>query len=130
MKAENIKYLVVHCADTPNGRDDTAEDIHGWHLARGWDGVGYHFVIRPGGLIERGRPTYWKGSHVRGHNHESIGICLDGRDQFDDGQLHGLRELLGELLTKFTNAKPVGHNELDSHKTCPNFDVQEWWKHG
>jgi N-acetyl-anhydromuramyl-L-alanine amidase AmpD len=52
---------------------------------------------------------------------------LIGRDEFSDMQLSVLRNLLEELIIKFKNAKVVGHNELDPRKTCPNFDVKEWW---
>ncbi|MBU2713926.1 hypothetical protein [Zooshikella harenae] len=52
----NITKLVVHCADTPNDRDVTAEDIHQWHIQRKWAGIGYHKVIRRDGSIENGRP--------------------------------------------------------------------------
>jgi hypothetical protein len=27
-----IKYLVVHCSDSPNDMDIGAEEIHKWHL--------------------------------------------------------------------------------------------------
>ena len=46
-----VKYLVVHCADTPDDREVTASGIHDWHKARGWDGIGYHWVFGRGGDI-------------------------------------------------------------------------------
>lgn len=124
----NIKYIVVHCADTPNDREVTAEEIHGWHLSNDWDGIGYHKVIRRSGLVESGRPEYWQGSHVRGHNHESLGVCLVGRDQFTDEQWTSLFELIADWKRKYPKADIVGHCDLDSHKTCPNFDAKKWAK--
>src|SRR5437762_1245841 len=54
-----------------------------WHRAKGWDGVGYDFVIGNGtdtadGAIET---TFrWReqrdGAHVKGWNEMAIGICL------------------------------------------------------
>lgn len=122
-----VKYLVVHCADTPNGKDFTAEDIHRWHKDRGWDGIGYHAVIRVSGLIEYGRPEYWPGAHVKGHNHESLGVCLIGRDEFTEGQWISLRGILTEWLEHYPDAEVCGHTDLDPAKTCPNFDVKRWW---
>lgn len=119
----DIKYLVVHCADTPNDRVVTAEEIHGWHTGQGWDGIGYHAVIQRNGLIEMGRPEYWSGAHVKGHNHESLGVCLIGRDQFTHNQLESLKELLRDWKIKHPLAAVVGHRDLDDSKTCPNFDV-------
>ena len=126
-----MKYLVVHCADTPNNREVTAEEIHRWHTnGNGWSGIGYHAVIRRDGLIERGRPEYWHGAHVKGHNHESLGVCLVGRDQYTDQQLESLRMLLRDWKEKHPDAEIVGHCDLDSGKTCPNFDVKHWVETG
>jgi N-acetylmuramoyl-L-alanine amidase len=88
-----------------------------------WDGIGYHAVIRRSGLVEMGRPEYWSGAHVKGHNHESLGVCLIGRDQYTNNQLESLRQLLRDWKSKYPSAEILGHRDLDSGKTCPNFDV-------
>jgi len=46
LEPENIKYLVVHCADSANDEDIGCREIHAMHLGFGWHGVGYHRVIR------------------------------------------------------------------------------------
>lgn len=127
MKNEEVKYLVVHCSDSPQGRGDGAEQIHQWHQEKRWSGIGYHFVINENGGIENGRPTYWKGAHVRGYNHKSIGVCLIGRGEYTEEQLNALRGLLTRLSREFSNAVIVGHRDLDSNKECPMFDVRSWW---
>ncbi len=124
----NIKYLVVHCSDTPNDRETTAEEVHRWHSDKppkgnGWDGIGYHAVIKRSGLVEKGRPEYWQGSHVRGKNHVSLGVCLIGRDEFTDEQFNSLHKLLDEWLEKYPEANVVSHYEVDNKKTCPNYDA-------
>ena len=120
-----IQYLVVHCSDTPNDRDIGARDIHAWHKDRGWDGIGYHAVIRRSGEIERGRPVYWSGAHVRDFNRVSLGVCLIGRDSFTYEQTEALRELLSEWKHKYPEAEVVGHRDLDPRKTCPNKDIKD-----
>lgn len=120
-----MNYLVVHCSDSPQGRGDTAETIHRWHRARGWDGIGYHHVILEDGTVENGRPHYWSGAHVGGHNIGSLGICLIGRDTFTKEQMDSLRELLKTLHGLYPNAVIVGHGDLDNRKTCPNFNVRD-----
>ena len=40
---------IVHCSDSVTG---DVREIRQWHLARGWNDVGYHFVIRPDGEVE------------------------------------------------------------------------------
>lgn len=118
--------IVVHCSDSPH-RGDGAEDIHQWHLDRGWDGIGYHYVITEDGDQQPGRPLYWVGSHVAGHNANSIGICLLGQHDFTKAQIATLRKLLSRLTLQYPDAQVLGHSDLDPKKTCPNFDVVAWW---
>lgn len=129
LDANNIKYLVVHCSDTPDNEPLTARDIHAMHLGFGWHGVGYHRVINRTGVIENGRPDYWIGAHVYGHNEISLGVCLIGRTQFTDMQFASLETVLREWTQRFPNAEVVGHRDFDNtEKTCPNFDAKQWWK--
>ena len=120
-----IDKIIIHCSDTPNGRDNNAEDIHRYHLEKGWSGIGYNHVIRIDGSIENGRPHYWIGSHARGHNATSLGICLIGTDSFSNHQWYALEKLILELKQQYPDAKVIGHNEVSS-KTCPGFNVQDW----
>lgn len=126
-----MRYIVVHCSDSPQGRGDDAKTIHSWHLQRGWDGIGYHYVITEDGARQAGRPEYWVGSHVAKHNTLSVGICLIGREEFTAEQYGELVALLRELKGRYPQAKIVGHYQLDPAKTCPNFDVPAFIKnHG
>ena len=54
------------------------EDIREWHIARGFEDIGYHYVILGSGSIEHGREIKLVGSHAYGKNSDSIGICLIG----------------------------------------------------
>ena len=124
-----IDTIVVHCSASPQDRGDDAETIHRWHLERGWDGIGYHAVILENGEIQRGRPDYWTGSHVRGHNRDSLGVCLigEGGDATNE-QLMSLLSIISEWKIKYPSAELFGHRDLDSKKTCPDFDVRSWWQ--
>jgi len=125
----NITKIIVHCSDSPQGRGDNAETIHLWHLARGWWGIGYNSVILENGAIEQGRPTYWSGAHVNGHNQHSVGVCLIGRGgDATMNQLQSLRHYIATIRFKFPDAEVLGHSDLDSKKSyCPGFDVKLWW---
>jgi N-acetylmuramoyl-L-alanine amidase len=125
MVNSKIYKIVVHCSESPH-RGDSAEDIHYWHKARGWDGIGYHYVIREDGKVDYGRPHYWIGAHVHRHNLGTIGICLLGIDYFTEVQLVALRTLIMRLLEEYPDAEVVGHRDLDPNRTCPNFDVKHW----
>ena len=124
---EAIRYLVVHCSDTPDDEDLSSRDIHAMHLGFGWDGIGYHAVIERDGQIKRGRPEFWIGAHVYGHNGESLGVCLIGRNDFTPAQMDGLQQLLEEWCRRYPNAEIRGHCDFDNtEKTCPNFDAAAW----
>lgn len=128
-----IEKIIIHCSATREGRDFRASDIDKWHKDRGWKGIGYHYVIGLDGLIEKGRDDNKMGSHAKGHNKNSIGICYiggldsngDAKDTRTSAQEEAMRFLVGFLL-KNNNAEVLGHNEVSS-KSCPCFNVKEWY---
>jgi len=126
---KKIELLVVHCSDTPNNQNLSANDIHKMHLGFGWDGIGYHKVINRSGKIEDGRPEYWVGAHVKGKNNISLGVCLIGKDYFTKMQFRSLERVLKKWKKTYPYAKVVGHRDTGkTKKTCPNFDVTSWYK--
>lgn len=129
LKKDDIKYIVVHCSDTPDKKNLSALDIHEMHLGFGWNGIGYHKIIQRNGVIENGRPLYWVGAHAYGYNEESISICLIGRKSFTKEQFASLKKFLDWSKITYPMSKIVGHYEITkSKKTCPNFDVNKWYK--
>lgn len=130
-----IKEIIIHCADTPEGRDDRAADIRRWHKAKGWNDIGYHYVIDIDGTIEPGRDIETAGAHCTGHNANSIGICYIGgcdeemkpKDTRTDAQKASLLVLLKYLAAKYPNATIYGHRDF-AQKACPSFDAKEEYK--
>lgn len=130
-----IKYLVVHCTDSPDDRANVdAAEIHRWHVERGWSGIGYNAVVTRDEQLQQGRPDYWQGAHVRdfdengeGDNSDSLGIVLVGRNYYTPGMMRLLEGWLRAKKAQHSKAEVVGHNELDTRKSCPNFNVREWW---
>jgi N-acetylmuramoyl-L-alanine amidase len=121
-----IEKLVVHCSDSQDSVDIGVKQIRRWHVEdNGWSDIGYHYVIRRDGRIERGRQDDTPGAHVRGHNSDSIGICVVGRTNFDTRQTQALYGLLRGLMEKYDlGVEDVwGHYELDDGKTCPNMEM-------
>lgn len=134
MKRE-VNRIIIHCSYTPPSMDIGAETIRDWHVNdNGWTDIGYHYVIRRDGTVEDGRPVERMGAHVRGHNRDSIGICMvggmseEGGDDcnFTHWQWESLFDLINDLEITFGRLDIRGHREFDSNKTCPTFDVQAW----
>lgn len=130
-----LTKLVIHCADTPPDMDIGAAEINEWHLERGWSGIGYHWVIRRDGTIEKGRDLDGdgdvddeQGAHAYGFNKNSVGICLIGGQygdfDFTFSQIQKLKSLSDYYKARYPGIEVVGHRDLDSNRTCPNFDVR------
>ena len=125
-----IDKIIIHCSDTPNGKNFGVSDIDRWHKERGFREIGYHYIIKVNGMVDEGRSAEVAGAHCKGHNKYSLGICLIGRDRFNLAQWTSLFELIKDLKSLFPKATIHGHNELDTKgKTCPNFNVQEMMSH-
>ena len=126
-----ITKIIVHCADTPEGRDDKAADIRRWHKARGFNDIGYHYVVDLDGTIEPGRDVTIAGAHTTGYNADSIGVCYIGgadtdmkpKDTRTEEQKTALRLLLKYLVQKYPGAKIYGHRDF-ANKSCPSFDAK------
>lgn len=132
-KGRRINKILLHCADTPTGKDFRVKDIDRWHEERGFEKssngkfCGYHWVICIDGVIESGRSEADIGAHCKGHNSDSIGVCLIGRGQYTDDQWISLFYLLSQLCDGYDlEAKQVfGHYEFNSQKACPMLDMNK-----
>jgi len=134
-----INRIVIHCAYTKPSMAIGAADIRRWHVEEnGWRDIGYHFVIRRDGTLEKGRPVEQAGAHVAGHNGDSLGVCLVGgmSEQgqpdcnFTRAQWQQLDSLVQSLAKAYGVSAVCGHCDLDNRKPCPCFDVKSWWQGG
>lgn len=134
-KRTRTDYLVIHCSATPAKMDVGLEEITDWHKQRGFKTVGYHYIIRRDGRVEKGRPVFEIGAHVVGYNHKSVGICMVGgtdkdnkqpEDNFTQAQWDALYPLLVSLHAIYPKAVIVGHRDLDAGKACPSFNVSKY----
>lgn len=128
-----IDKIIIHCSATKPSMDIGVAEITKWHLDRGFQAVGYHYIIRRGGQIENGRPKDRAGAHTQGHNATSLGVCMVGgvdanmqpAENFTKAQWKTLERLIRILKADHPNATVHGHREFAA-KACPSFDVQEW----
>lgn len=136
-RRRHTNFIVIHCSATKPSQDIGAEDIRKWHLAQGWDDIGYHYVIRRNGQRELGRPTFAVGAHVQGFNSNSLGICLVGgideqgnpENNYTPEQMQALSIAVAGLVAAYPGAVVRGHRDFpDVKKACPCFDASGWWK--
>ena len=126
-KRSLIDMIVLHHADA---KHCTIYNVHNWHLANGWSGVGYHYFINTRGEVFKGRPDDTIGSHAKGYNATSIGICFEGN--FDkevptQAQIDTGLELVEYLKKKYSIKQIKGHGELMA-TSCPGklFDIDQF----
>lgn len=147
---KKLKYLVLHCTATPEGREVTAAEIRRWHTAptsqggRGWKQVGYTDMIHLDGTVERlveNNEDEWVDpweitNGVKGQNSVSRhvvyvgGLAKDGKTPKDTrtpAQLEAMKKLIKDFHTKFPSVEIVGHRDLAA-RDCPCFDVKVWLK--
>ncbi len=145
-----LKYLVIHCTATREGREVKSSEIRRWHTdpvskgGRGWQQVGYTDMIHLDGKVERlvknnedANVDPWEVTNgAKGYNGVSRhvvyvgGLAVDGQTPKDTrtaAQKAALRAYVLDFHRRFPGVRIIGHNEV-SGKACPCFDVQKWLK--
>lgn len=147
--SKKLKYLVIHCTATPEGREVTEKDIRNWHTSpkekggRGWKQVGYTDLFQISGDVVRlvdnnddDIVNAWEITNgASGHNSHSKHIVYAGgcdksgkpKDTRTDAQKDALEAYVKDFYDRFPDVEIIGHNELAA-KACPSFDVKSWLK--
>lgn len=117
-KRRSTTRIILHHAAA---RKCTAQQIHSWHLANGWAGIGYHFFVRKDGSVYRGRPETVVGAHAGNNNYDSIGICFEGNfmtETMGGAQRKAGQELVQYLKDKYGISKVQRHSDVNA-TGCP-----------
>ncbi len=129
-----LKYLVIHCTATPEGRDVTSADIRRMHLSpksaggRGWKQVGYTDLFRLDGTVERlvdnnedASVDPWEITNgAKGYNSISRHIVYAGgcdrngkpKDTRTAAQKRAMEAYVKDFHQRFPDVKIIGHRDL------------------
>lgn len=122
-KYEDITAIVLHHSA---GRG-SIENVDKMHRERGYTCIGYHYYITRDGELHGGRPIEYIGAHAKGHNKNTIGICLEGdfrKDEPTDEQIQLLGLIVKHLMINVPTIKTI-YNHRDLCKTlCPVIDLK------
>jgi len=134
MSPAQVRYIVIHASYTSSAAKIGALEIRRWHKEKGYDDIGYNFVIKRDGELETGRDTNYSGAHTLGqYNNNSIGVCLvggkaKGKDEwefnFTTSQIARISKLVSDIKREWPDAKVIGHRDADPKRQCPGFDVK------
>jgi len=142
-----LKYLVLHCTATPEGREVTSSDIRNWHLSpppkgRGWKKVGYSAIFHLNGSLEILTPfdedddvEAWEITNgALGINSISRHVVYAGgmdksnkspKDTRTEFQKISMANFVKQTIAAHPKILVAGHNQF-SDKACPSFDVPTW----
>ena len=153
MKKEEIDAIIVHCSATKEGRAFDWRDIDRMHVERGFQCIGYNYVITLDGQVQIGRSLQIPGAHCntkgfsgKSYNRHSIGICYIGgldaqgkaKDTRTPEQKKALRELIAKLVKEYPIKEILGHRDTSPDlngdrivepfewiKQCPCFNAKD-----
>ena len=114
--------------------DVDVDKVTEWHKDRGFDTIGYHYLIKRDGPLQVGRDEDAVGAHAVAVNGTSIGVALAGggtasmgwENNFTPVQFETLKSIILKLKDKYNIEKIIGHYQVDDGKECPSFDVPGW----
>ena len=122
-KYEDITAIVLH----HSAGYGTIEDVDRIHRMRGYTCIGYHYYITRDGKMHNGRPIEYIGAHAKGHNKNTIGICLEGdfrEDKPTAEQLEILERLIKVLFEEIPTIKIIYNHKDLCNTLCPVIDLK------
>lgn len=151
MGKQKLKYLVIHCTATPEGRDVSTADIRRMHTSpkpqgRGWRQVGYTDLFRLDGtrerLVKNNEDAYVDGWEVTngaaGFNSVSRhivyagGVAKDGKTPQDTrtpAQRRAMAEYVQDFHRRHPDVKIIGHRDLSPDRNGNGkVEPNEWTK--
>lgn len=123
---DNVNLIILHHIACEYA---TPEEIHQWHLDRGWAGIGYNFYVRKDGTVYSCRPMEYVPAHCQGYNTRSIGVAFEGNyvyEEMGETQINAGKELVAYLKATYGISDVGKHCDYQATE-CPgqNFPFDE-----
>ena len=126
----NIKYFAIHhsvtkqTAKTDGNWKAECDQVANLHLNRGWDGVGYRFIICSDGTVAYVGDLSHGGSAVGGNNHIIFSACLIGdftKELPTASQVHSAHVLAKFFLTQMPQYPNLNNwDQVIGHQDAAN----------
>lgn len=123
----SIDEIIIHHSGSKNS---TPGSIRLYHKSLGWADCGYHYIVYMDGhgdcSISKNvycmRPPYYVGAHCKGHNLNTLGICVCGdfsTAMFSTKLAHLLQALCKGLKLRHPSIKKVSFHNDYANTACP-----------
>ncbi len=121
--------FVVHHTETPTTR--SPRSIQDGHMdERGWNDIGYNFLVRDDGTVYEGRGWLVRGAHAKDHNVTGLGCAYIGMNAPTEAAKESIRALYDEACTKTGHAlSQLGHSQVGD-TDCPGTKLLAWVESG
>lgn len=128
------RVLIHYHGGPPRATSGVAvpKEIEAIHLANGWSGVGYHFVVSQAGEIFEGRGWDKVGAHCPGHNTDGLGIYIGvgGDQEPTEAAKRAARWLYDEACRRTGKTLTKSWHGYDYATECPGPKLIAWVKAG
>ena len=107
-------------------------EVEAIHLANGWAGTGYNWIIDQEGVIYEGRGWHLVGAHCPGHNRTGIGIYLavGGDQQATPAALAAARTVYDLACRRAGRSLRMSWHGQDYPTACPGPRLTTWVRAG
>ena len=129
-ETRDVSRVFIHCSASSKPDHAKVSVIDMWHRKRGFNEIGYHYLIDFDGVICHGRNLEKIPAAQKGNNTGTIAICMAGlnKEDFRMVQISALVDLCNAIDVAYESGVTFhGHCEV-SNKTCPVFDYKHYLK--
>ena len=129
------RYFLVHYHGGPV-RDqygvEVPRNVEAIHLANGWSGVGYNFLVDLDGKVYEGRGWDGVGAQCPGRNRDGVGVyvAVGGDQKPTQAALRSVVALRDELKARSGRAPIVGYHGMWISTSCAGPVLIPWVKAG
>lgn len=136
--SDRKRFVAHYSTGQELGVEDCAQwvrNIQKFHQdGRGWDDIGYNFLVCKHGDVWEGRGWTVQGAHAPGANRDGYGVCFLGND--DPGvedvtpeARASFRAMYSEAVKRSGSLAAIGHRDVKS-TACPGDELYTWIKAG
>ena len=134
IRHSRVQGVVVHHSGVENGAKGSGavKAFERHHLSKGWDGIGYNWLVDETGTIFEGRGWEARGAATKGWNSKSMSVCYTGwgYKQPHANVLESLSAVIAEAERWFGHGLWVETHRRKGSTTCPGDWLGDWVEGG